>query len=260
MIACLVASGIVIWLNPRPTGALDPETLGYYIGTAIGLLVFPTIVSWITWRFSGRSKVASTLSFFVVLAMLVILQASQKSVADRTAINEVAKEYSDGIEHQKQKYLALAAKADMEHVLNFAWLTDKSQVPARRTAVQLAMAANLEWRRHLAAGAEEFRQALVQRGVSERKVTATVADFVKAQDGKLPVVLRIRDEDADLYKSTITLLNLLESQWGHWSRSSGRMVFEDDDTLTTFNATMRAVQATAQAQMADQKQLGVKPQ
>ena len=250
------------------TRGLDPAAAGHVwgerVGRSLALLLFPALISWVVWRFSGRSKIAAMAVFFALFGLSIVGQllplVSGPLLAgfnDGVALQEAGKKYVAEMSAAKDRYEAAIAKVDSSHILDFVWLTEQSKIGPRRTAVQELIAVNAEFRQTVANGEKLYRAALVEKGVSARSSESAVIGFKKAQADKVSVMLKIRDLDEEVFVAVLKVLNLLDAEWGHWTRDNGQIAFERDAALAQFNAALGDVQAAAKAQAAAQQQLGL---
>ena len=250
-----VLSCLMLGFTGLQARAGTPADWSHLIGTIVGMLLWPTLVAVITWRLSKRSVGARTTAFFVTLALGVLGLVSQR-VNEGLKITEVGKNFSAQIAAAKDRYTKANTKADMSHLLSFTWLTDKSLIAPRRAAMQEVLAANDALRAFLADGETAFRTALKQGGVSDEGIEKNLTEYRNAQAGKLPLVLKIRDTESRMIVTALTMLDLLEAQWGHWSMDNGRLVFEDQAAIEQFNTALHSIQAVAKEQAGYQKELG----
>jgi hypothetical protein len=69
-------------LGLRKPGELSAYDWGRLTGNIVGVLILPTFLAWAAWRLSGRSRLARTLTFFVVFGLLAasqLLQAGRRA-------------------------------------------------------------------------------------------------------------------------------------------------------------------------------------
>ncbi len=262
-----VASVVIIGTAALKTSGLDPDAAahvwGERVGFSVGMLLFPILISWCVWRFTRPSRMAANVTFFVIYGLAVagqllpLVNGKLTGITDAVALQEAGKKYVADVNAAKDRYQAAGLKADSNHVLDFKWLTDQASIAPRRTALKELVAVNQEFRQVVANGEKNYRAALAAKGVSAQSIESAVAGFDKAQVAKLPLMLKIRDTDDAMFAAVLTLVDLLDSEWGHWSRRNGQIAFERNTALTKFNAAIAEVQAAAKEQAAAQKQLGL---
>ncbi len=258
-VACLVVLGVTM----RQSATLTPYELVHRFGLAIFVGLIPAVVSWLSWRISRRSQIAATVTFFVVFGLLLIGQLGVlvgKGVVMAATVGETETKYLAQVKAAEHQYELATAKADTDHILNFAWLSDRDKLAPRRADLIAAKAANTNLRRLLAEGESTFRQALEQAGVPASLTEPAVTGFHKAQVAKLPLILNIRDLDDKMFTALLMQLDLLEEQWGHWSLTQGKLVFDNDAALARYRDALAVVQAAGKEQASSQQQLGlIKP-
>jgi hypothetical protein len=201
------------------------------------------------------SVVAVVVIVFGLKAASLFKEGFMRGWNDARHRPEVEASFAAHMKDVEQRYGDAAKTADFGTLFHFTWLTDKSLIGPRRIAVQNAKSANAELRRAVDEGEADFRRQLKQAGVSDSASDQAVASFHQARVAKLPLVLKIRDLDEQMMVDALTLLDLLETQWGRWIVQDGRIVFTDDDTLVKFNSTIEAVQVAGKEQVDYQRQL-----
>lgn len=231
-------------------------------GLVISWLLFPTLISWIVFRIARRSQVAATVTFFVVFGLAVIGQVLPKisgSLARVTGglatVQEGAKRYTDELKAQQARYDAITAKADAQHLLSFDWLTDKALIAPRRQAIQAVIAMNQEIRQATLDGERHFRHALESSGTPAALIEDALRGFRQTRADKLPHMLKARDTEEQIFKDALKLIDLLEAEWGDWSRENGKIAFENDDAIASFNAILADIQTAAKEQAEAQRHL-----
>jgi hypothetical protein len=76
IIYAIIVGVIVIFLNTRTYG-LDGFSIGYTLGSLIGLLVFPALLAFLFWYILGRKEKGGTTTFNVVLSLMLLSSISQ---------------------------------------------------------------------------------------------------------------------------------------------------------------------------------------
>lgn len=257
-----VAALVIIGSGFMRSDGLSVHEWGRRSGMAISWLLFPTLVSWIAFRVSRRSQAAATTTFFVVFGLATVGQVLPKlsNVATRAtgglaAVQEGAKRYTDQLKAQQARYDEITAKADALHLLSFDWLTDKALAAPRREAIRAVIAMNQEIRQATLDGERHFRQALESSGTPAASLEEALRGFRQSRADKLQHMLKARDTEEQIFQAAIKLIDLLEAEWGHWSREDGKIAFEDDDAIAKFNALMADIQTAAKEQEAAQRHL-----
>jgi len=54
-----------------------PSQIGEYIGRLIAYILFPTLFAWLVWRFAGRKEKAASVTFNIVLTLILLSQIGQ---------------------------------------------------------------------------------------------------------------------------------------------------------------------------------------
>jgi len=201
---------------------------------------------------------AGTVAFFVVYALFGLSQvgSSLTGLGGTVAFTKAAQDYKSHMEDLQHRYLEATIKAGSNGLLEFKWLTQKADIGPKRELVQKVIESDKALREAVANGEKNFRQALVDAGVPQKMTDDAVRGFNQARaDGKLELMLKVRDTDIQVFSDAGKLLDLLEAQWGHWSRTDGGLAFEDDAALDQFNGLLHDIQKAAAAQGEAEKKL-----
>ena len=153
-------------------------------------------------------------------------------------------------------YEAVLARVTEVELFRFN-IRDKATLAAHRQMVGEFLASNKQLTETLKNGGELVRSELDKAGVSPKMRDATVAGFVSSQQKMRPLQMRIRGADQVLGDSALSILDLLEKNWGKWKidDASGAPVFNDDSTLEAYNAHIEKIQAAAADQTEAQGEL-----
>ena len=103
-IAWGVCAAIWIALFFVRNSAADAYHVGELMGGVVALLVLPTLVAWLVWRFSRRSQSSATVTFFVVFLLAVcgqVVQFTQKAQANAALARIKAEQQAWRDEQQK---------------------------------------------------------------------------------------------------------------------------------------------------------------
>lgn len=146
-------------------------------------------------------------------------------------------------------------------VLDMSGVTQRSQLTGRKQLVNKFMSANDKVQDFLAQRPKIFRQDLEQAGVPELerdKAAQGYAQGAAQQDGLL---MKIREQDRRTGKALLSMLDLLDANWGKWTYDPNRKTvdFEDPIALGKFRGYLNEVQSAAREQRKLQLQLASMP-
>ncbi|MEO7317914.1 MAG: hypothetical protein ABIZ56_02880, partial [Chthoniobacteraceae bacterium] len=155
-----------------------------------------------------------------------------------------------------KEYEAALGRVTEAEVFAFR-IRDKATLAAHRQLIGEFLASNRQLTETLKNGGELVRSELDKAGVSQKIRDATVAGFVSSQQKMRPLQMRIRGADQVLGDSALSILDLLEKNWGKWKtdNASGAPIFNDDSTLEAYNAHIEKIQAAAADQSEAQGEL-----
>jgi len=150
-------------------------------------------------------------------------------------------------------------------------IRDRSTIDEDRKLVREMISANTKVTEMIVHGSELAAAELDAAGVPPRIREATLKGYAEKQGPARPLMLQIRKCDQTLAESALSVLDLLDQNWGKWKRNdSGRLVFNDQSTASAFNDYIKTIQKTTaeetqlQQELADRVQgfsgaSGVKP-
>jgi len=165
--------------------------------------------------------------------------------------------YLARMQEKAQAYEAALKRMLDADVLAFNF-SDRAMIEPHRKLIVDFAAANDEMTDTVLRAEELARAELVTAKVPERTIEATMNGFNKGRVQR-QLQLRIREYDHTLGEAGLATLDLLDKNWGRWSRdeTSGQLRFQDDATLDTFNGLMTKIQTAADEQTRTQQELAV---
>ncbi len=81
-----------------PLSIKSPNHVGELIGRLFSLLLFPAIVAWIVWRISGKDESAGSITFNIVLTLLIVSLTSQvwTNIRETQKLNDLQVQHTEG--------------------------------------------------------------------------------------------------------------------------------------------------------------------
>ena len=149
---------------------------------------------------------------------------------------------------QVREYEASAARLTEANVFSFA-IRDRSTLEAHRQIVRDFLTSNAKLTDTLRNAEQLARAELDAANIPAKLRETTMAGFNQSQATR-PLQLRIRAYDQTLGDAALATHDLLEKNWGKWSRdkTTGQIRFEEDATLSAYNALIEKVQTAADEQ------------
>jgi hypothetical protein len=181
--------------------------------------------------------------------------ATQLTGSDAGAARAMAA-YLGKIQAQIKTYDGAVERLRGEKVLQFE-ITDRAQIETHRQIVRDFMEANAKLTNALEHGEDMVRAELDAQKVPQKTRDGTLAGYTRSQAQLRPLQLHIRHADEVLGQSALEVLDLLDRTWGRWERdaSTGRLRFQDDPALKSFNELVEKIQTTAKDQEKTQEEL-----
>lgn len=152
-----------------------------------------------------------------------------------------------------------AAVAVMREVkpLGLATLTNQNLFPERRETVREFLRRNEELKVIFRDAETNLRADLENRKLPPVVINSAIAGYHRSAAPKNAFVAQIRDYDTVIGESSLQMLTVLETQWGHWSYDDllEKVTFADPEARKTYTAAQKALQTAAQKQVEAQRRL-----
>ena len=183
--------------------------------------------------------------------------AAQTLSGDDARIARAMAAHVARLEAAMKKYDAAAAAFRNAKVLDFNDLANDEQIAARRRIVQDFLAANGNAESVVSNSEVNIRADLIQLGVTPAKQAATLEGFHSKAAPRSVLILKIRACDDQIGQSTLTILNLLEAQWGKWNYDSVTRTIrlEDAEARYTYQQSLAEIRLAGYEQIAMQREL-----
>lgn len=276
-----VSAALIVWLNQGTRVGNSAYQTGQIIGEIVSLLLIPLLLSWVLWRLSRRSATAATVSFLIVLALLVLGQINSALMRNRAAAQttkDTVAATSDNAAEKQQLAEALDAfqkwayglqrlqaravnslQADPFFNLHNQATEKQRAISLRR--VENLQAANVAMRGYVMNAEKRLRQELTQRKISESAVEQALAEFMATFGPNYDTMLAIRKTDEELAEHMLAFIEFAAEVEGKWSEDerTGSLFFQNEHTLNRYRRILTAVNETVERQAELQRQLRNRP-
>lgn len=152
-----------------------------------------------------------------------------------------------------------AAVAVMQKVkpLELATLTNQNLFPERRETVREFLRRNEELKAIFRDAEANLRADLENRKLSPALINAAIAGYHRSAAPKNTFIAQIRDYDTVIGESSLQMLTVLETQWGHWSYDDllEKVTFADPEARKTYDTALKALQTAGKKQVEAQRKL-----
>jgi hypothetical protein len=158
------------------------------------------------------------------------ISASEDATAARAMTNYLNRIRAQVREHE-------AAYVRLQRSKALAWnFPQQEDIERARQVVREFLNTNERLADSLEHGESFIRVELETAKVPPAVRDSVLESYVKMQKPLLPLQLRIRDCDDTIGQNALAVLNLLDVNWGNWSRdaATGRIDFPSTITLATF--------------------------
>jgi hypothetical protein len=175
--------------------------------------------------------------------------AGTGSAAARTLV-AASKTYMDDLLAAKQSYDAALAKLSEGNFWELAPLAAAEVTARRRIVVRAFLLANTRLASLQDEDGAGFRRALAAGGAPAAEIDDAVKGYKKSTGGRLALIAKVRATDAAIGQAMLDFLDFADAQRGKWSQreSDAKIIFDDTDAVTAYNAILARVEAASAEQ------------
>jgi len=184
-----------------------------------------------------------------------IQNATRNATGDEAVVLQVLSEQLKRMQSAVNRYEIAAQK--YPDILNPAGLTDKTVIERRRETVRTLISANNEVKQLVINKETSIRADLAKRGIAPATIEATVQSYRRNGTSRAALSVKIRDCEQRRADATLQVLNLFESDWGHWRYDSKSAVlhFENAQSESKYSKLFDEIEAAEREEVKLQGQL-----
>lgn len=185
--------------------------------------------------------------------------ATQFGTPDEAAAARAMAGFISRMQQESALYETAQKKFIAAQTLKFNF-PDRDSIEEHRKITREFLAANAKLTDVLQHSEDLVAAQLDAAHISATTRNATLDGFKKSHGELGPLMMKVRGEDDDLGKTVLTMLDLLDHEWGNWriDPANGKLVVPDATTRETVNQLLAKVQTIASAQAKDQVALAEK--
>jgi hypothetical protein len=185
-------------------------------------------------------------------------QTAKTSASEDALVRKGSQAYLARIQAIQEAYQVASSNLTEARVLSTSNLTARETIAERRALVEEFLKCNADLKNFMNGGEDNFRAELVRQNVSPSKIESAISDFHKTSVAQVPVVSEIHSQGDRIGRGMLTVLNLLDVNWGHWAynQADGHVQFESPNLVEQYNAVLKGIteatkeRAVAQGQFA----------
>jgi hypothetical protein len=183
--------------------------------------------------------------------------AAQTMSGDDALVSQVLSRYVARMQAAMKKYTGALAALNDAKVLNTENLTNKDQIASRREKVQNFIVANDKAKTVIANSEASIRADLTEQKISPQKIDQFMAGFDSKFVPRRDLDLLIRECDRRMGQSMLSVLEVLETNWGRWNYNpaTARIHFDDDAARQSYQQSIAAIKLAGQEQVVAQGKL-----
>jgi len=180
---------------------------------------------------------------------------SQLSGVDAAATRAMSK-FLGKFQERLHEYGAAAEQLKQQKVLSWD-VRERATIETDRQIVHDFMDSNARLKDMLEHSEGLLSAALDAEKVPPQTRNATVAGYAKSQVLLFPLLMRVRQGDQTIGENALAALDLLEVNWGKWTRdeSTGHLRFENTVVRDAFNDHIRKINAAGADQRKAQEEM-----
>lgn len=177
--------------------------------------------------------------------------AAGKLSGDEALIMQAMADYLTGLQKQSEKYQVAVTEFSDAEVLNLGTLTAKSQIETRRQIVRRWLDVNSELKTAVVQSEVTIRARLVELKIPPTQIEEVIKGFNSKAAPRRALIVRIRDCDQKIGEAALGALDLLETQWGHWTYSnlSEVVTFSADQHNELYSSLIAEITAAGEEQV-----------
>jgi hypothetical protein len=162
--------------------------------------------------------------------------ASQGASGDTALLTKASAAYLQKLQPVMKEYGDAAKSLKEPPILNLSGVERREQLQARRVLVQQFLAANEKLTAFTANQEKRFREEMEKGSVPAKMVEAALVGYRKSAASQAEVAAKIRDDDRRMGKALLSMLDVLDSNWGRWSYNTQKQktIFQEDAALDKY--------------------------
>ncbi len=184
-------------------------------------------------------------------------QAAKTSDGEDPLVWKGSQAYLTRFQAIQLAYQAAWSNLTAARVLSTSNLTSREIIADRRAVVEKFLKCNADVKNFASGSEDNFRAELVRLNASQATIENALADFHKTSSIPVPVVTEIRSADDRIGRGMLTVLDLLDVNWGHWTynQDTGHVRFESPNLVEQYNAALKGINEASDEKTVSQGRL-----
>ena len=177
-------------------------------------------------------------------------QAAKANAGEDALVWKGSQAYLARIQTIQQAYQVASSNLTAARVLSTSNLTSRQTIIDRRALVEEFLKCNADLKNFMNGGEDNFRSELVRQNVSPAVIESVISGFHKTSVAQVPVVSEIHSQGDRIGRGMLTVLDLLDVNWGHWTYNpaDGHVQFESPNLVEQYNAILKGIAEAAKEQ------------
>ncbi len=184
-------------------------------------------------------------------------RAAASSSGESAAALRSTQDFLRQVQSQQQTYEEASRQLTSANVLVVRTIEQRADIARRRAAVTNFLATESAFRDFIAQSELTFSNGLANAGIAVTQRDAAVKQFRDGFGRELPLLMEIRATDEQIANGMLSVLDLLDRNWGRWryDERSGAPRFDDRGAMNQYDSEMAAIRQAGLEQAAAQRRL-----
>ena len=223
--------------------------IGALTGKLLVLLFLPTLFAWIVWRLAGKRERAASVTFNVVLSLMLfgqivnLLQQPEAAMEgqEQEEISRVMGEYGSNMQAIVEDWGAVASSLQSAGVLDYSLLTNDAEFDRQRAILRDYIEKTVAYDDSFTNTVPYIEARLSGLGEGNLAAKEAVDGFRKGYLQQKPFFDPLMQAHIDYANNQIEILNLLQRNKNEWADENGQLVVYNDELLDEFNKLATAI-------------------
>ncbi|RKX26163.1 MAG: hypothetical protein DRP47_08660 [Candidatus Zixiibacteriota bacterium] len=245
-------SGVVALIYLIPFFFFSDKT-AYQIGALAGkllvLLFLPALFAWIVWRLAGKREKAASVTFNVVMSLMLfgqvfnLLQQPEAAMEgqEQEEVSRVMGEYGSNMQAIVEDWRAVASSLQSAGVLDYSLLTNDTEFDRQRRILRDYIEKTMTYVDSFTNTVPYIEAKLSVLGEGNLAAKEAVDGFRKGYLQQKPFFDPLMQAHIDYANNQVEILNLLQRNKNEWADENGQLVVYNDELLDEFNKLATAI-------------------
>lgn len=248
--------------------AVFSDKSAYQTGRLVGYLLtfslLPTLFAWIAWRLMGRKEGPASVTFNIVLSLLLFgqlgnmleragavdelnkqetkFEVSGTDSVHQKEISRVMGEWGSDTQAIAKDWLTTASSLQSAGVLDYSLLTSDAEFDRQRSILRDYIEKTAIYGDLMTNSAPNIKARLSVLGKETPEMKGVVDDFERSYLHQKPLFEPLMQSHIEYGNNQIQVLNYLQNNKDEWVYENNQLFLNSDKSFDEFNKLSRAIQ------------------